>query len=163
MRLPIAFEDRAPIHAVGEALCQAFTARVRESLEHVSTHEGWSRCGHVDPRSPNLQRLLGQAIEYATWNLLENTSDRALQLRRDLRAALELTGPFDDVAEDIRALGLALRRRQLHFALRRAAAVLERAGDLDAAAVLAEAAQRHEPAGDHLQFSPRRRLKSERA
>lgn len=162
MTLAIAHEDRAPIHAVGKALSEAFRARVDELLQHAGTHESWSRCGHVDPRNPKLVELLSHGIEYALWLLLESTSDRAVHLRQDMRAALELTGPFDEVAHELHALGVALRRRQIYFALRRAAAVLERAGDPDGAALFAEAALRHEPAGDHLQFSARHRLKSER-
>jgi hypothetical protein len=106
---------------------------------------------------------LAEAIGYAVWTILESKSARAIKLRAALRQALALIEPYDQVAPEIHELGVALRRRQIYFIVRRSAAVLEAEGAGDVAAQLLDAAAQYEPDPDidHLAFSPRRRLKSE--
>lgn len=119
------------------------------------------KCGHVDPGDPRLLSWMSQRIAWTFMHVMHGSSDRAVDLRNNLRDGLVLLEAYDGAAARIHELAKAVRRREVYNVIRRAAALLEDLGETDPAALLAEYALQHEPVDDGAQFSRTRRRKSE--
>jgi hypothetical protein len=157
--LSLGDEADAPSRALWEEFGPLFTGRMQAWLDHQAKE--WSRCGHVNPRDPQLLDRLGMETGWVFFEILQGTSAKAVERRAHLRTALVITGEYDGVASEVHELAKAVRRREVYNVVRRAAVLLEQLDASDAAAVLAEYALAHEPGGDGVEFSRIRKRKNE--
>lgn len=153
--LSLGRDAEAPARAVWEVLNDALATQIRQRVL-----VRW-KCGHVNIESRSATEWFAHDVAYAVFRVLEGTGELAVDARGGLRDALGITADYDGSARRIRALAAAVRRREVYNVIRRAAALLEDLGEVDPAAVLAEYALDHEPAGDGVAFSRIRRRKSE--